>query len=487
MRQRFLYVITAALLCATVFILGVSARAGCNHDISAWTNEQLHSFMDKYGITHRQKDKSVSESVADTVKYYKDAAATNAEIFGTKVDHVIDGLKIKLEQQRQLSENNVANVIEGIQHRLRRLELQGELSRDRVAETLDRMHREAVQKKIVTESQWSDIYNDVLSSFEQRQAWYQRVINRKTDEASSSLNRWLQGVHDRLVTSASLTEKQANDVIANLRNSLVSTTDVSHLGNKRFYHHLKHELQKKGDLRKDQIKTVMDQLHDDVTAYKVFAMDYLGDKYSNAQEWADDMGRKIKDTGSYTMDRVYDWINYIDGHVRAYLPTVLGGHREFYDKDIHNAKDSAYDTIRSAVSSVAADWKGSASAAARSKASIEAEVSSSASSLHSEATDTINDWHKQFSDYWYDQEREFYRRMGYTEAQIEWVQHYLSKAFKDEAALTKSQVDRTLENIAHYLEDTRTQSRAQVQHQIDQLRLLIEQWRHKACEKGHCY
>lgn len=442
-------------------------------DITTWTQDQLQSYLDKYNIPYHCDEES---SLVQTVKSYRDAVAENAAMFGEKVDAITSGLKNKLEMQKDLSKSNMDALLSEIQHSLRQLELQGELSRDRVSQALDRLRKRAIKQKIVTEAQWRDIYNDVLSPFES-QTWYQRVIHRYPTNAgaSTSLNRWLQHVASRLLRAKDLTEDQVGSVIDQLRASLGSTRDLSQLGDKHWWHKFQRDLRKQNKLTQEQVQKVTDDLRHDVNAYKIFATDYLGRGYDQAQQWTEDWSRRILDSGYKTIDWIYDWMGELDARLRTIWPPV----RQLWRRVRREEKQhpvSAYETLRSAASSVSADWQASAKSAA---ASVTDAAAASASSIRAQVTDAANACRDSFTHFWRDQEREAYRRLGYTEAQLDWIQKYLSKVFTDQKSFAKANVDQALQNIRHYLQDAQVQSQAQVQHQIDQLRLQIEEWKTK--------
>ncbi|KAI9268945.1 hypothetical protein BDA99DRAFT_434826 [Phascolomyces articulosus] len=451
-------------------------------DIAAWSKEQYYDFLDKYNIPYKEND----PSIADTVKYYKDAAAANAEIFGSKIDHIMTGLKIKLEQQKSLSDDNMEALIETVQHKLRQLELQGQLSRDRIIQSLGSIKHDLTKKKIINEAQWREVYNDLSSSFdENRPAWYQRVFttSKTKEDAAASLNRWLQTVHASLQQQAELTQQQADSVIRQLRDSMESTRDFNKLGNKHWRHQFKHELknkQKQLGLTHDQMKQVMRSIERDVNGYKLFAIEYIGDKADQSQQWAEDVTHKIKESGYDTMDSIYDWWTTACGKARSYLTPLLGDPADPY------ADNSAYATIRAAVGSVTDDWKASSAKAHQSKMQMQQqyaqatdEAAATLSSFKAQATEAASAWHDSFAHFWQDKEKEAYRQMGYTEAQINWIQAYLSKTFSDHHSLTKANVDHALDNIRNYLQQTQVQTQAQIQHSVDRMALLLESWKAK--------
>lgn len=430
-------------------------------DISSWTSDQIQTYLDKYNIHYKDHD----PSLLDTVKYYRDAAITNAKIFGERVNHIVDGLRVKLNKQKDLSQENVDAILSDIQHYLRRLELQGQLSGDRVAQALERVRKDAIKKKIVTEAQWRDIYNDVTGSF-QTQSWYQKVLNRHPadTQASASLNKWLQGVANRLYESKEFSQEQANAIAEQIRDSFASTKDIKKLGDKHWRHKFKHDLEKQGQLTQDQIKDALRAVEREVNAYKIFAMDYAGDTYEQSQKWVGEMSDNIKDKGYAAMNRAYEWLNYLKDCVMNTWP-VNKYYTPAHSKNPWSPQEN-YASLKSAASSISQDLHDS--------------VSSVKSSRVESASEMANSWRDSFAHYWRDKEFEAYRRLGYTEAQIDWIQSYLATKFNDHKSFVKHNIDEAMHTINRYLEDAKVQSREQVEHQVDQLKSLLESWKEKA-------
>ncbi|ORY98054.1 hypothetical protein BCR43DRAFT_504889 [Syncephalastrum racemosum] len=410
-------------------------------DISNWTRDQLQSYLDKYGIDYNvQKD----SDLVSTVKSYRDAVADTAGMFGDKVDSVVSGLKIKLDEQKGMTQNNVNALVSELQHTLRQLELRGELSRDRVQQALDRLHKKAVHQKLVTETQWRDIYNEVSSPFGE-QTWYQRVFQaRPTDmDASTSLNRWLDSVSERLVETKDMTQDQAATVVDQLRTS-VAQSDLSKLGDAHWRKKFQHRLEKQARISHEQSQDIIDAIQNDINAYKIFAMDYAGAAADHTRQWAD-----------WAMDTCHNTYNtylapYVDTYLRPYLPAAW-----------QTQKDDTLSALRAAAESMSNDW-------AASSASVESRV-----------TNAAQHWRDSFGQFWRERQQDYYRQLGYSEAQIDWMQTYLGKAFTDQKALTQANIDQTLQNVRHYLQDAQVQSNAQIQHQMDQLKLQLERWKNK--------
>lgn len=433
-------------------------------DISGWTSDQVQQYLDKYNIRYKHND----PSLLDTVKYYRDAAIANTEIFGEKINHVIDGLRIKLAKQKGLSREDADAILSDIQHYLRRLELQGQLSGDRVAQALERVRRDATKKKIVTEAQWRDIYNDVTGSF-QTQSWYQKVLHRRPvdTQASASLNKWLQGVANRLHESKQFSREQANAIAEQIQESFKSTKDIKNLGNKHWRQKFKHDLEKQGQLTQDQIRDALRAVEREVNAYKVFAMDYAGDTYEQTQKWVGEMSDNIKDKGHAALDYAYEWLYYLrDCALNTWPLSKYYAPLAYHQPKNPWSPQENYASLKSAASSISQDLYSS--------------VSSAKSAGVRSASEMANSWRDSFAHYWRDKEFDAYRRLGYTEAQIDWIQSYLATKFKDQKSFVKHNIDEAINTINRYLEDTKVQSREQVEHQVDQLKSLLDAWKEKA-------
>ena len=217
-----------------------------------------------------------------TVKSYRDAAAYNMQMFGHKFERLLEGLKIKLRKQYNLGDADVEELMKELQRTLRRLELRGELTREKVKQRLDQLEHKIVRRKIVTQSQWQEIVNDLEGSFE-NQDWYQKFLGRNEKPASSSefqpdaYHRWLQGVvHDRFHHNKELTHQQVQSIQEGLRHALTSASDTLRIGDRAFYRRLEHHLIIRAQLNKQQASQVLEVLKADLNAFKVFAVDYCG-------------------------------------------------------------------------------------------------------------------------------------------------------------------------------------------------------------------
>jgi uncharacterized protein YgfB (UPF0149 family) len=100
--------------------------------------------------------------------------------------------------------------------------------------------------------------------------------------------------------------------------------------------------------------------------------------------------------------------------------------------------------------------------------------------LRAKATEGVNDAQNSFGHYWRQKELDSYRKLGYTEAHIEWIQNYLSKTFTDKKNLTKDTVYNAVRTIRQYLVQAKVQTAAHIDAQLKSLEELIEYWRRHA-------
>lgn len=87
-------------------------------------------------------------------------------------------------------------------------------------------------------------------------------------------------------------------------------------------------------------------------------------------------------------------------------------------------------------------------------------------------------WRASFAKFWYEQEENAMRQIGYTEKEIEWLYDYLERNFKNQADLARYNVDSALHTIRRQLHESRIHSAAQIERQITRLQELLERWKH---------
>lgn len=383
----------------------------------------------------------------ETAKRYRDAAVTNAGIFindkADSVTRLIDGLKIKLEKQYKLKANNVDALTNDIAHELKQLELRGALTQEKVKQALDQYQHKALKQKYVTAAQWKEIADDVQGSFASP-TWYQRVFGGGPAHSKlfeeDSFHIWLStSVTQRLQENKELTKDEINTVVETLREAVsrvsASAQDLSKLATSSWWSQLIKDLEKQGKLKQAQAERVAESLKDEVNAYKIFAMDYAGEKKLQSQNLLAATSQYIKDTGN-----------------------------NIYQVVLHSLKSNPK---REAEVNSAVYTASSAIDVAASTASI----------LRSEASQSIYEAKDNFGRFWRQKELEIYKKVGYTEAHIEWIENYLAKTFHDRKDLAKETVHQAIRTIRQYLIQAKVQTAAHIDAQLKSIEGLIESWR----------
>ncbi|KAI9491807.1 hypothetical protein BDB00DRAFT_977814 [Zychaea mexicana] len=426
-------------------------------DVNADAREQALAYLRKYKIPYRREISNVITSadnklnkhddddyLLQTVKYYRDSVAMNVDLFGEKIDRILKGLRIKLEQQHQLTQNSIEGLMELLQHALRRLELRGELTRERVFAELDKLKHKAIEKKLVTEAQWKQLVNDVAGSFE-ADAWYRRFLGGRyhrhhhDDDQDDGFHRWKQHLQRRLKHNKRLTEAQIDQSLDTVQRAIHNTPDASKLADSRWWRRVEREL-KRNLVDPEQVKSVMDSVRDEVQAYKIFAMDYAPEE---AKHWFS------------------DWYDYIRDLYHEFFQWLYKQYNDEHTPEALKAS-SSYAVVQ---------------AHSRSMGLAVQSAESAAQSMTQAVQDTTQHWKDSFAKYWLQKEKQAYKRIGYTEAQLQWLHDHLEKTIKDRKSLAKHNVDASLYAIRRYLQETRVQSATQIEHQISRIQHLLEMWK----------
>jgi nucleoid DNA-binding protein len=451
-------------------------------DVTNWTKDQVQAYFDKYQIIY---DKNTpDESLLETAKKYRDAAVANAGIFindkANSITRLMDGLKIKLEKEYNLKANNIDALTNDIAHELKQLELRGALTQEQVKQALDQYQHRAVKQKYVTAAQWKNIANDIQGSFVSP-TWYQRLFGVGPAHSKlfeeDSFHTWLStSVTQRLQENKELTKDEINATVETLKEAVSrassSTQDLSKLATRSWWDQLAKDLQTQGKLKQAQAEQVVESLKDEVNAYKIFAMDYAGEKKQQSQSVLAAASQYIKDTGN----NVYQAVVH---------PLKSNPKRE---AEVNNAvytassaAASATDAAAASASSVSASVSSAAASAASSASSAATAAtdaaSSTASVLRSEASQSVNDAKDNFGRFWRQKELESYKKIGYTEAHIDWIENYLARTFHDRKNLAKETVHQAIRTIRQYLIQAKVQTAAHVDAQLKSLEGLVESWR----------
>ncbi|KAG1472615.1 hypothetical protein G6F56_001431 [Rhizopus delemar] len=447
MKTKLLVLLLVSYACH--ILSAVEAKEATVEDIGDWTKDQVQAYLNKYQIVYKPDEPTLLE----TVKKYRDAAMVNADSFlhnpANAVNKIIDGAKLKLTSSFKLSTENANALTTDLQHSLKQLELSGSLTHDKVKQSLDKLQHKIVRQKILSESQFKELSLDIQSHFGQP-TWYQRLLGQTPSTSDlfpeDSYHTWLKSnVGSRLEENKELTKDEIAAVINTLKKSITSSaSDLSQLGDTRWWAKVSNELTKNAKLKQAQVESVIESVQDEVNAYKIFAMDYASETADDTQHLLARAGNYIKDAGN-----------------------------QIYHAVVHSPSSS----VSSAVSVASSAAASATDAAGKSASSVTEAAGKSASSLQAQATQTVNDVKDSIGHFWRQKERETYRKVGYTEAHIDWIQNYLSQTFRDKKNYTKDTIYNTLRTVRQYLVQAKVQSLTHIDAQLKSLEELIEHWR----------
>ncbi|KAI8639284.1 hypothetical protein BD408DRAFT_421696 [Parasitella parasitica] len=468
---RYLALPLTYAVCLALLANEAQAKAATTQveDITNWTKDQVQDYLDKYQITYDKND----QNLLDTAKKYRDAAVANAGIFisdkADSVTRLAEGLKIKLEKQYKLSANNIEGMVNDISHELKQLELSGRLTQDRVKQVLDQYQHKVTKQKYVTAAQWKEISNDIQSSFASPN-WYQRIFGGGPSHSKffsdNSFHTWLTtSVTQRLQQNKELTKAEIDSVVDALQDAIHNTSssvqDLSALGTATWWKQFSNNLEKSAKFKQNQIEDVVDSLKDEVNAYKIFAIDYATETTHQTQSHLLNAAQYLRNAG-------------YDIYQKIVHPLQSNPKREAQVNSALHAASSAAASATNAADASASSLRAHVTDAAGSAADAAA---SSASVLRSQASETAYDAKDSFGRFWRQKELETYKKIGYTEAHIDWIENYLSKTFHDKTNLAKETVHQAVRTIRQYLVNAKVQTAAHIDSQLKSLEGLIESWR----------
>ncbi|KAI8984602.1 hypothetical protein BDF20DRAFT_398569 [Mycotypha africana] len=461
-------------------------------DVSQWTQDQVQSYLDKYNIAYEGE-----ESPLETVKRYRDTALANANFFmsdrQSAVARIVQGLRVKLEKNYKLSQANIDSLSSDLTHELTQLSLRGQLTSDMVKQRLDKYKAKAIKQKYVTDAQWKGISNDVQEAFMgSHPAWYQKLLGLLPTTSSqfgdNTFHTWVNDrVAKRLQENKELTKDQINAIVNTLQKALSSSTssaqDMAKLGTAEWWKQVSNDITKQANIKQDQAANVMGSLKDEVNAYKIFAMDYATQASDHANNMLAAATQYLKNAGN----QLYEQIAH-----------PLKAHPE-KERQVNDALYTASSAAASATGAAGASASSLHAKATDAAASATGAAAASASSFHAKATDaaasmanaaaqsassitshmgqTASNTKDTLGAYWRQKELETYKKVGYTQAHIDWIENYLSKAFADKTHIAKTSVQDTLRAIRDYLVATKVQTAAHIDAQLKSLEAVIEHWR----------
>ncbi|KAL9546287.1 hypothetical protein MBANPS3_006732 [Mucor bainieri] len=469
--SRYIALPLAYAVCLVMLANEAQAKAATTQveDVTNWSKDQVQAYLDKYQITYDKND----ESLLDTVKSYRDAAVANAGIFisdkADSVTRLVEGLKIKLEKQYKLSANNVDALSNDLSHELKQLELSGSLTQDKVKQALDRYQHKAIKQKYVTAAQWKDISNDIQGSFASP-TWYQRIFGGGPSHsklfAEDSFHTWLTtSVTQRLQQNKDLTKAEIDSVVESLKNAITTTSssvqDLSKLGTAAWWKQFSKDLEKSAKLKQNQADAVVESLKDEVNAYKIFAIDYAGETAQQTQNYLLNAAQYLKNAG-------------YDVYQKVVHPLQANPEK---DAKVSGALYSASSAAASATNAAGASASSLHAAATDAAAAATDAAASSASVLRAQASESVYDAKDNFGRFWRQKELETYKKIGYTEAHIDWIENYLSKTFHAKTDFAKDTVQNAVRTIRQYLVNAKVQTAAHIDSQLKSIEGLVESWR----------
>lgn len=383
------------------------------------------------------------------------------------MDRIVREFTSQIQKQNNLVRNDVTGFFTKLKHKLRQLELKGQLSKDKVETVLDSAHTEAVRQKIMTESEWQRAYS-VFKNRYQPPRWYQRVLGVKAriDDGASSLNDWVQSVVDRVTHIGGLTKDEAKTIRDEVSDR-IANTDINQLGDQTWVNEVSESLSAKTKLSKDQLEKVMHSISRDINGYKIFGLEYTG----QAKQKAKNVYEKAKYNCANFWDQVNDYYRQARYNFNHYWKKY-----EVPKEEIVHATES----VKSVASSLSQDWHSSSKSMARSR-TIHS-VLSKASEVAAEATQKIQDLEhldlkETFGHFWREKEHNYYRKLGYTEAHLDWIQEYLVKTFTNQKKSVREKVDEAGSTIKGYLDNLKIQSPSQNEQNVHKLKRQLESWR----------
>jgi hypothetical protein len=424
--------------------------------VNTWTKDQLNQFLNKYHLNPYDKSENL-DYVLKRVQKYQTEAQQDAKYFGVKINHFLNGARILLQQNKQINQQQLEGYIKDMQHQLRQLELQGALTNDKVEQTLDKYYRKLLKNKVISESTMASLKNDIKSNFQSKvyqpkPAWYQRIFTFRTQpystnleeeaaNAKSSINQWLDHVQDKLKELNVLTNEQLL-IIREQLNELIVSKRFYKLASPHWYQRLYRRLEKHAHLTQDQLNQIKDTLEDEVNAYKIFVMDYLDETNQQAKQWMGGLYGHCQKLAYHAKTHVDDWYHHLMEKIYDYL-------------SVSKSKSKAM--------------------IQQSKEDVKEKASSTMDDIKSSAKHNQEEMKQHFDHYWKQKHLEAYRRLGYTEAQIDHIKNQWAQFAQQQ----QNSMDQSLDQLKNYLQSTKVQTSSQIQKDMQELIKQLDECKNK--------
>ncbi|KAI8972320.1 hypothetical protein BDB01DRAFT_909383 [Pilobolus umbonatus] len=432
-----------SILCLSLLVITQISAIVRTEETKDWTKDLIVSYLKNYSPLHPVEQ----VPLMDKAKTYADAVTNHARLFGNQVDHVLSGFKNTLELHSDLAENDIQALLTQLKHQLRQLELKGQLTKERVKAVLDKFHAKVTREKIMTEAQWEKAVSAIESSLQPK--WYQRVFHTQTP-----FQRWIFSVTSKLNRLGGLTKDQVKVIGDQLKSAVEECTDLCKLGDKDWVNQFTTTVSKKTQLRKDQLDAVIESITQDLKSYKLFACDYTGHS-------------------------PHDWLHSIKDTWSSLWPTRKQ-EKKVKTREVISSTTSTTTSVSTTTSTT------TVSTTVPTVISVPTTVPTILSTTVTvTVVATVRDEEtpapsaESFAAYWRQKELEAYRRLGYTEAQMDWIQDYLEKTFHNQKSSVKDKMNEASSQLKRYLTQLKLQDASQIDQTVHRFQRHLENWRTK--------
>jgi hypothetical protein len=412
-------------------LLPLPSRQSCFGFPLPLAHGEAQTYLRRYGIPHDEMDDA---QLLATVKQYRDMAVLTTELFGDRVERLLEGLDKKLESHYGISEpHQRQRLLKDIERVLRSLEVQGQLTRDQVHDQLTAENNKVAVSAghFLTAEQWQEVIRDVEEYVTPPSTWSRWFGGASSnsivkigdkdpyhtwlDETTVPFASWLPATHH-----------------TTLKIALDKAMKEQELGTTEWWQQL---IQALHGYSEDQVERVMAELRIKVLGFKIFAHDYLG---------------------LPTPPPIYEEEGHDDAHAKGALEGLVAMVKNWIQGVVDWIQQGRHHLDNQA-------------------ASFLAEKKEQTAQLQDEWTKAIHQAQDSFANYWHDREYEAYRRIGYTEGEIDWVRGYLNKALHPSSS--PSSFNQIMNDVRQYLNSLERQTKAQVELHVLKLDRLLQAWK----------
>lgn len=378
--------------------------------------KEAQTYLQKYGIQHDEIDDT---RFLETVKKYRDAVVYNTELFGNRVERLLEGLDLKLkdyyglveEQQRQ-------HILEPIKQYLQRLELQGKLTKDNVHEWFydETNNINTIVTEYLSLEQWEQFIHDIEDTLTPPAptpfwlSWFgsnKNNDNKKDKQPIVKPNEkdpyhvWLEETTKSFTSELSAEQRQT------VQHILDEAMKLKTLGDKEWWDSFTKEL---NEITGDKVNYILEQLQIKIIAFKIFSHEYLG------------------------LPPVLINSNDISNNNLNPIPSLLS----ILNQKLEQLKELIFPNKEQVA-----------------------------------VKKTIKETKQTFEQFWHKLEHDTYRRIGYTEEELKSIHDYITNAVSSQV----SDYDKVIKDLRQFLIQCQRQSVTQIDIQINKLERLLHTWK----------